>query len=548
MYEALLCQNENPTFWIFDFSVAPSLLYYSYIPIIFISLILGFFILKRDNFSLLSKLFFGITFFFSAWALNAIVQWIASYHSALMFAWQLNAFFELPIFIFAIYFVYVFANSRDLPFKWKSLLSLLFVSSCAALPTIFNIHSYDVYNCEGTIGHLWKAIYIFEGLSIFIIVGICLSALRRKGLDYDKRKGIQILLYGMVIFLAVFAISNIYGDIIDIYDVTLVGPVGMVIFITLLSYMIVRFKIFNIRLIGTQVLVFGLVSLIGSQLFFVVSRMNQILTVITLMLSVAIGYFLIKSVKVEIEAKEQLAKANARLKELDTQKTEFISFATHQLRSPLTAIRGTASLILEGDMGQVSDNIKEAVQTIAASIKTQLNIVEDYLNVSRIELGTMKYDLIDMDFKDLLKEVIEEQKSNIEAKGLAYSLSIDESQSFKIKADPDKFKQVVLNTIDNSVKYTPQGSLSFELTKDEKRKVVRLRISDTGVGIRADVLPKLFQKFVRAPKASEANIHGTGLGLFIGKEITTAHKGRIWAESEGEGKGSRFYIELPLVS
>jgi signal transduction histidine kinase len=111
-----------------------------------------------------------------------------------------------------------------------------------------------------------------------------------------------------------------------------------------------------------------------------------------------------------------------------------------------------------------------------------------------------------------------------------------------------------MNTVDNSIKYTPEGSIALSLEKmvakdgpNAGKSVVRFKVADTGVGIRADVIPKLFQKFSRAPKASEANIHGTGLGLFIAKEIMIAHGGRVWAESAGEGKGSQFYVEVPEV-
>ncbi|HEU0080454.1 MAG TPA: HAMP domain-containing sensor histidine kinase [Candidatus Paceibacterota bacterium] len=259
-----------------------------------------------------------------------------------------------------------------------------------------------------------------------------------------------------------------------------------------------------------------------------------------------------KNINSEEKAREKIEKLaaeldtkNTRLLELDKQKTEFISFATHQLRSPLTAMKGNASLILEGDFGPVSDGVKGVVQTIYTSIRTMINIVEDYLNVSRIELGTMKYDLRDMDFRDLVKEVAREQQPNIEAKGLKWSVDVDESQPYKIKADPDKFKQVLMNTIDNSVKYTPEGSIAISLRRKDGKAL--FAVKDTGVGIRADVMPKLFQKFSRAPKASEANIHGTGLGLFIAREIVTAHGGRVWAESAGEGQGSQFYVEVPVV-
>jgi signal transduction histidine kinase len=159
-----------------------------------------------------------------------------------------------------------------------------------------------------------------------------------------------------------------------------------------------------------------------------------------------------------------------------------------------------------------------------------------------MELGTMKYDFKPIDFKELLDEVVREQKTNIEAKGLKLNVSVS-GDSFPIKADVDKFKQVIVNTIDNSVKYTPQGSITISLEKNDKN--IRFVVSDTGVGINPKTMPKLFKKFSRADNASDANIHGTGLGLFIAKEILTAHGGHMWAESEGEGKGSQFYIEIP---
>jgi signal transduction histidine kinase len=326
----------------------------------------------------------------------------------------------------------------------------------------------------------------------------------------------------------------------------------MTIFIAFLTYIIVQYKAFNIKLVAAQALVASLIILIGSQFFFIKSAINQILNGITLALSLGFGYLLVKSVKREIQAKEQveklandLDKKNVRLQELDKQKSEFVSFATHQLRSPLTSMKGYASLMLEGEMGPVPEMVKGGIQTILTSTKTLINLVEDYLNISRMELGTMKYSLTEIDFKSLLEEVVREQKTNIEAKGLTFNVDFDANQTYKVKADLDKFKQVLMNTIDNSVKYTPTGSLSISLFKKDGKVI--FKVSDTGVGINPAVMVKLFKKFSRAENAHEVNIHGTGLGLFIAREIMNAHKGRIWAESAGEGKGSQFYVELPEV-
>jgi len=385
-----------------------------------------------------------------------------------------------------------------------------------------------------------------------LLLSILYLALKegRQRKEIASKKEVRYFTLGIIVFLLAFSSGNIIGSLTEDWDLAQYGLFGMPIFLGFLTYTVVRYKAFNIKLVGAQALVVSLALLIGAQFFFIQNTTNEILNGITLILGIVFGVLLVKSVKKEIEAKEliqiqrdQLEKANTRLLELDKQKTEFVSFATHQLRSPLTAIRGNASLILEGDLGPISGPLRDVVQTIATSIKTMINVVEDYLNISRLELGTMKYDMQTMDFKDLVKEVVNEQGQNIKAKGLAWTLSLDDSRIYPIKADPDKFKQVVMNIIDNSIKYTSQGSLAFSLIGVEGG--FRFGVSDTGVGIDPAVMPKLFQKFTRAPKAHEANIHGTGLGLYIAKEIVAAHGGKIWAESSGEGKGSQFYVEMP---
>lgn len=360
-----------------------------------------------------------------------------------------------------------------------------------------------------------------------------------------------------MLFFAVFSVTEYVASLTGIYETNLYSLFVLPVFLGLIIYSITNLKVFQVRILGTQLLVYVLLIMVGSQFFFLENATNRILTVITFAISVFFGIVLVRNVKKELEARLKIEKldtelnaSNIRLKELDIQKTEFISFATHQLRSPLASIRGNTSLILEGDLGPVPKPVEDILQTIYTSIRSMGNIVEDYLNVSRIELGTMKYTLVDLDFKDILKAVVSEQQVNIKAHGLAMSVSLDEAASYKIKADPEKFKQVVMNLVDNSTKYTPKGSVDVSLVKDKSKDgtpVVRLKIADTGVGIRKEVMPKLFRKFSRAPDASAVNIHGTGLGLFIAKEIVNAHGGRIWAESEGEGKGSQFYVELPEV-
>ena len=302
-----------------------------------------------------------------------------------------------------------------------------------------------------------------------------------------------------------------------------------------------------------------MIVMVGSQFFFLQDSSERILTIITFVLSLSFGVVLAKDARKEFEQRRQieilasnlqktienLGQANARLKEVDRQKTEFVSFATHQLRSPLTAMKGYASLILEGDYGEISPDLRDAVEKINESAYTLTNVVNDYLNVSRMELGTMKYDLTPVKLNEFIKGIVGELKPNIDKAGLTLDLVYDSHQKYIAYVDPDKFKQVISNMIDNAIKYTPKGTITLSLEKDSKKGTITVASKDTGIGIAAGVIPKLFEKFSRAESANKINIRGTGLGLFVAKQIVEAHNGKIWVESEGEGKGSQFYVEIP---
>jgi signal transduction histidine kinase len=310
-----------------------------------------------------------------------------------------------------------------------------------------------------------------------------------------------------------------------------------------------RYKLFNIKIILTEIVSVIIVISLLIEIFYVKSYSELFLKTIVLIIITCFSYILIKSVTKEVSQRERieflaadLQKANDRLTDLDKQKSEFVSFATHQLRAPLTAMKGYASLILEGDLGAISEDVKNAIVRIYESSNTLTSIVDDYLNISRIELGTMKYSFEKIDLRDLVNDVIGELKPNIEKSKVKFDFDYDKTKKYMVKVDPNKFKQIIANLVDNSIKYTPQGEVKVNLALVSGK--ILFSVKDNGIGIAPEVLPKLFMKFSRATNGSRQNIHGTGLGLFVAKEIVSAHRGRIWAESVGEGKGSSFFVEV----
>ncbi|MEI7777563.1 MAG: ATP-binding protein [bacterium] len=320
------------------------------------------------------------------------------------------------------------------------------------------------------------------------------------------------------------------------------------------AYGSMRDRVFHVKTIAAEILVFGLWIFIIARIMLFQNTSEQLIEGLLLLVTVVFGIFLIRSVDKEVDQREKielLAKdlelANERLKELDQQKSEFVSLASHQLRGPLTALKGYASLILEGDFGEISEPVKEAVDKIFKSSTALAVLVGDYLDVSRIEQGRMQYDFSTFDFKELTKTVVEELKPVSDKAGLNVTFDFNVNDTYIIKADQGKIKQVLSNLLDNSIKYTPKGWIKVELSKKNPGSLIELTIQDTGVGIKPEVLPRLFEKFTRAPDASKTNIMGTGLGLYVAKKMIESHNGKIWAESEGAGKGSTFHIELQGV-
>ncbi len=241
---------------------------------------------------------------------------------------------------------------------------------------------------------------------------------------------------------------------------------------------------------------------------------------------------------------EELSIANDKLKDLDKLKTEFLSLASHQLRSPLTAIKGYASMVLDGDYGEINPKAKEAIERVFQSSQNLTKVVEDLLNVSKIEQGGMKYEMAPFDLAIVAGDTTKDLSITAEKKGLKMMFETDGLKDYMVNGDKEKIRQVVLNLIDNSIKYTKEGSIIVSVrNKDSK---VIFAVKDTGMGMTPEIKATLFQKFARG-EGARMNTTGSGLGLYLVKEIVEAHKGRTWVESEGIGKGSIFSMELDLI-
>ena len=243
---------------------------------------------------------------------------------------------------------------------------------------------------------------------------------------------------------------------------------------------------------------------------------------------------------------DELITANEKLKELDQLKSDFVANVSHELNTPLATSKYLLSVIEKGIAGTVTAKQKEYLLLIQNNIGRLTRLIDNLLNLSRIESGRFELRKEKIDLSSIIKEVIESFKVSTEAKKISLK-AVVVNRPPNLYADKDRLTQVLVNLIDNAIKFTKEDG-RITVSVDLENEFMRVGVFDTGAGILPEDAEKLFVKFQRIPqRMDEKKVKGTGLGLSIAKEIVEAHGGRIWVESE-QGAGSKFFFTLPVYN
>ncbi len=279
---------------------------------------------------------------------------------------------------------------------------------------------------------------------------------------------------------------------------------------------------------------------------------DSVVEEVLFLISAVVGLILIRnSFQEESQRKtiyslmEKSVEVNNRFKELDYLKTEFVSLATHQLRSPLAKIQGYSSMILEGEYAKVPEELKEPLQRIFLSSQNLGSLLNDFLDVAQIEKGEVSYNLKPCNLIDILNKVEESFKDVFDNTGLSLEITYDRTDELKILGDKNKIFSAISKIVDNAIRYTPQGTIRISLA--EKDGDVIITVKDTGVGIEQEEIDQLFEKFRRGKNAYNISVTGSGLGLYVAKEIIESQEGKIWLKSDGPGRGTTAFIAFPLL-
>lgn len=391
--------------------------------------------------------------------------------------------------------------------------------------------------------------YIF-----FRIIIILYSYLKNIKNDKIKSQQVKYLLPSMILYgLASLDFASNYG-----FELYPFGFVFIVIFSLIIAYSIIKLQLLDVKAIATEIFAVFLTVVSFIEIFSVSSTIDLIYRLTIFIVTLIFAILLIRSVLREVHRREEmevlnaklnkvskdLAEANKELKRLDESKSEFLSISSHQLRTPLTIIKGYSSMLMEGSFGKMSKPVKESVEKIFVSTERLINLVESLLNISRIEAGRIEFKLEPVDLETVAKSMVVDFQDKAKARKLKLVFNAEEKVP-KVLADAQKIKDVVSNLIDNAIKYTKQGEIMVGLHQEGTSVVFASQ--DTGIGMDADDIGRLFNKFTRGKESNKVNTEGTGLGLYYARVLVENMGGRIWVESPGKGKGSKFSFSLPMA-
>ena len=561
-------------------------------------------------------------FYFAAAAfINTASSLILGY---LIFAKNKKAAINLAFFYYSIamtiwsasYFFWQISKTEESALLWCKILTI----GAIFIPPLYTRFAYRLMGLKEN-KYFFGLLYLVSSIFLLLSFGnwLVLKVEPKAGFSFWPVAGpgykFYLLFWGCVVVLSIYLLIREYlkakgsfkaqlaivliGTVIGYaggatnfplwYDIRILpwGNITVSFYAVMVAYAIAKHKLLNIKMLLIETIV--LITAFGLLVDIIISDnwWQVLIRVAFLVIFAFVGQRLIKNAY-ELDATNELLKqANTKLQQVDAMKTEFISLASHELLTPISAIEGYLSMMLDEKLVKIDDpKAIQYMQSVYKSAKRLARLVADLLNVSRIEQGRMLVEKKEIDLKELVDGVVKELKFKAQDRHHKLLTSFRPDIDTRTYADEDKIKEVIINLTGNSIKYTNEGGLigigidlwptsqvekHFNVMQSELKehgktsegslqnivnekfakligeKQIVIIVKDNGIGISHGDVGRLFQKFSRVGDCMTQEVQGTGLGLYISRALAELHHGRIWAYSEGEGKGSTFYFTLPTL-
>ncbi len=546
--------------------------------------ILGFIVFFSNSKSVTNRTFLAFALAAIAWSITNYISYQFAEPKLTLLLIRFVIFFVTWFLFFSFQLFYVLPQ-LDVKFpKWYKYFLVpwvAFVSLLTLTPLVF----------EGLkeFGGAGKVSVVHPGYGIFIF-GITTTSLIVSGLYvlFQKTRTAVGTARSQLWFVWVGAMITFPSHVIfsfilpSFFENSRFIPLGALLSFPLVvctAYAIIRHHLLNVRILATEALVFLIVIFSIFDVIIPKSGLEIIFRIATFVIVFAIGILLIRSMRREINQRDLLRELNEKLdganhnlqakvdeqtreirkayevekvarielERLDETKNQFITLTQHHLRTPLTTLRWCLSPLMNGELGRINAKANEAVRGAMVSTERLSHLIDTFLDVTQFQAGKNILRLEPTDLSLLIGRVIDELRFEaIRAQVVIHYDQVSASPCI-LAVDPTKMKEVIFSVLQNAIRYNhPKGSVNVSLEKTGKG--VRIAVSDTGVGVPQNEQGDLFmQLFHRGASARAHDASGMGLGLSVSRLFVEAHHGRIWLESEGSGKGSQVYIELPAA-
>jgi signal transduction histidine kinase len=388
--------------------------------------------------------------------------------------------------------------------------------------------------------------------AVFVIAALFFFFLSlRSQKEINRRKSALVLIGSVVSFAVVFAALFTVG-LTDNAAAFWVANVALLVGMLIIGYGAMRERlILDLRVVSVEIFILVALFAVISDVALSKGVVDLTLRLIILIVLIFYGVLTSRAMVREVQHLRQMqavmdhvTQMNGRLIEADRTKTRFVSFASHQLRAPLGGLRSYMVMLESGDFGTMNDKQREILRLNLGVLEQMLQTIESFLNLTKIELHKLELFRCEMNLRETIDRVIFGLAPLAAKKKLVIETDIPSSIKV-IFCDSGKIYHVLTNLIDNAIKYTPSGKITVSVTQE--KDIVAVRVIDTGVGLEQEEISRLFASFQRGLAGVTLNQDGSGLGLFIVKNIVEAHGGHVLVESPGKGKGSTFGFTLPII-
>ncbi len=512
------------------------------------TLILGLFAYLRAESRLKAGLFFCFSLVFAAWLIGDLVVWTADSYYLVAALWAPLDLIEISFFLLLFAFVYADLFPETLP-RWFNP-TLILVAGIPFALTILgqSVLEFNQPQCE-MLNNRFLENYklLVEAAVIFatLILGVARIIATRNNRSEQVR--VALIAFSVFLFMGIFGGSEYIANTTYVYEINLYALFSLPIFVLMLTAAIANFGTFKLGEAGVRVLFYVFLLLAGTQFFFVQNVTGFLLASMSFAVVLTLGFLLFRVSEREIHQRELIQKQEQELEVVNKQQEGLLHFISHEIKGYLTKNEAGFSSITSGDYGEVPAPLKTMSESALQDTRKGVDTIMNILDASNLKKGTVTYTNKPFDLCVATQDIVSDLQPSAREKNITMSFNKLAGEKCAIVGDEEKIRRhVIRNIIDNSIKYTPHGEITVGL--ESLPRAIRLTVSDTGVGITPEDMRHLFTEGGRGTNAVKVNVHSTGYGLYIAKAIVEAHGGKIWAESEGKDKGSRFIVELPVAN